>query len=155
MAKANKPSGATFTPEELSDEDGPRVIRIRRAELGVVDQCRTETDGLDSSASSMPTQKNVDNGKQQDLKPVNAENPSSKTEPDSAALSTDDGGLTTDQESPEGIEHLVEDDEIPPYSEWTVTELQDECVSRDLPKSGNKKELVARLEAHDEETADQ
>lgn len=37
------------------------------------------------------------------------------------------------------------------YSSWTVDELQDELRKRDLPVSGNKAELVERLEGNDEE----
>jgi len=43
------------------------------------------------------------------------------------------------------------DDDVPPYGEWTVVDLSDECESRGLKKSGNKDELVARLEANDAE----
>ena len=35
------------------------------------------------------------------------------------------------------------------YSEWTKAELEAELENRDLPKSGNKDELVARLEEDD------
>lgn len=44
-----------------------------------------------------------------------------------------------------------EGDEIPPYSAWSKEELVKEAEFRGLSKSGNKEELVARLEAHDEE----
>jgi len=32
------------------------------------------------------------------------------------------------------------------WEDWTVDELKDELASRDLPVSGNKAELIARLE---------
>lgn len=35
------------------------------------------------------------------------------------------------------------------YSEWTKDELQAELKNRDLPTSGNKDELIARLEEND------
>jgi hypothetical protein len=35
------------------------------------------------------------------------------------------------------------------YAEWTKDELQAELEKRDLPKSGNKDELIARLEEDD------
>lgn len=48
---------------------------------------------------------------------------------------------------------VVDDDgqELPPYSQWTYADLQRECVARNLAKSGTKADLVARLEADDEE----
>jgi len=36
-----------------------------------------------------------------------------------------------------------------PYSEWTVDELKEELKDRELPVSGTKPELIARLEEHD------
>lgn len=44
------------------------------------------------------------------------------------------------------------DEDGEPYSEWTVAELMAELVERKLPKTGTKTELVARLEANDEES---
>jgi hypothetical protein len=41
------------------------------------------------------------------------------------------------------------DDLDEPYSEWTNDDLRDELEKRGLPKSGNKDELVARLEESD------
>ena len=35
------------------------------------------------------------------------------------------------------------------YSEWSKDELSAELESRDLPKTGNKAELIARLEESD------
>lgn len=43
------------------------------------------------------------------------------------------------------------DDEEDEYSEMTVAELQDELEKRDLPKSGKKAELAARLREDDDE----
>ena len=43
------------------------------------------------------------------------------------------------------VEDLPEDH----YSYWTKEELQAELEKRDLPKSGNKAELVERLEDDD------
>lgn len=37
-----------------------------------------------------------------------------------------------------------------PYDEMTLEQLRAELVERDLPKSGNKPELVARLEQDDQ-----
>jgi hypothetical protein len=44
-----------------------------------------------------------------------------------------------------------DEDEVPPYSEWSKAELVEECEARGLPKSGNKDVLVERLEANDAE----
>lgn len=43
------------------------------------------------------------------------------------------------------------DGEEPPedYNDWTVPQLQGELGTRSLPKSGNKADLVARLEEDD------
>lgn len=38
------------------------------------------------------------------------------------------------------------------YSSWTKDDLAEELEKRDLPKSGTKAELVARLEEADAET---
>ena len=42
-----------------------------------------------------------------------------------------------------------ETEEVKPYGEWTNEELSNELKDRDLPHSGNKDELVARLEESD------
>lgn len=48
-------------------------------------------------------------------------------------------GQTEDQDS----------EEVKPYGEWTNEALSEELKARDLPHSGNKDELVARLEESD------
>jgi SAP domain len=45
-----------------------------------------------------------------------------------------------------------EEGELSDYTGMTVEQLQDELRSRDLPTSGTKAELIARLEADDAET---
>lgn len=42
------------------------------------------------------------------------------------------------------------DDESEDYNDWKVATLREELKERELPTSGNKPELVARLEADDE-----
>lgn len=42
-----------------------------------------------------------------------------------------------------------EDEEIPPYWEWSKSELVEELKARGLDTSGRKEELVARLEEDD------
>jgi hypothetical protein len=54
-------------------------------------------------------------------------------------------GLTPEAETQEGSS----------YSESTVAELKDELAERDLPKSGKKEDLVARLEEDDQKGSDQ
>jgi hypothetical protein len=43
-----------------------------------------------------------------------------------------------------------EDDEVPPYEDWSLKELKEECEARDLSAAGAKAALVARLEKDDE-----
>lgn len=47
--------------------------------------------------------------------------------------------------------------EEPPedYNDWNLDQLRFELGNRDLPKGGNKKDLVARLEEDDESNADE
>lgn len=49
------------------------------------------------------------------------------------------------------VEPTVESAEAKPYDEWTLNELQVECAARGLAKSGNKADLVLRLEEDDQE----
>jgi len=44
----------------------------------------------------------------------------------------------------------VEDDRADDYDEWTNDELREELEKRELSKSGNKDELIARLREDDE-----
>lgn len=44
----------------------------------------------------------------------------------------------------------VGDDESDDYNDWNVATLQEELRNRDLPTSGNKAQLVARLVEDDE-----
>jgi hypothetical protein len=54
-------------------------------------------------------------------------------------------------------EESADDDDVDPgdedadYSDWTIPQLQKELRARTLPVSGNKEELVARLEKDDED----
>jgi len=60
-----------------------------------------------------------------------------------------------DQRANEPVTHEVitqdndEDEEIPPYWEWSKSELVEELKARGLDTSGRKEELVARLEEDD------
>lgn len=46
-------------------------------------------------------------------------------------------------------------EELPPYEEWSLKELQTEASSRGLVKTGKKEELVARLIENDEAEDDE
>ena len=52
----------------------------------------------------------------------------------------------------EVLEDLLEAEPVGEYETWLRTDLQDECGRRGLPTSGNKADLVARLEANDKES---
>jgi hypothetical protein len=48
------------------------------------------------------------------------------------------------------VELEVDDeDELPPYEEMSLADLQKECRARELPVGGNKAEVIKRLEEHD------
>ena len=66
-----------------------------------------------------------------------------------AVTTPDESGADKKGRDPE--EPVGEEGEVTPYSEWTKQELQDECESRGLAKSGTKDELIARLEEDDAE----
>lgn len=139
MAKTTRASADSYTAEELADPVLP--IRIQRAELGRVDQSA----GTDSSEFSGrgQNQSNDPNVSPQGLAPT-MENPSgqsqSNQESSTAPLMGGDT-QTTEKESDE--------EEILPYSEWTKEDLVAECREREIPVSGTKSELVARLEEND------
>lgn len=46
------------------------------------------------------------------------------------------------------------DDTQDSYEDWTVVQLSEELGRRKQPRTGTKTELIARLEANDEEEAD-
>lgn len=48
-------------------------------------------------------------------------------------------------------EEEMDEDEAPAYSDWSVSQLDEELGNRNLPKSGSKSDKVARLEADDAE----
>lgn len=64
--------------------------------------------------------------------------PGGETNPAANTSLTSDDDPFNGQEPPED------------YNDWTVPQLQHELGQRELPKSGNKPELVARLEEDDE-----
>jgi len=79
----------------------------------------------------------------------------SAPEPDTAADEVEE--LETEPaEAPAVEEELAAADEdslVPPgepYDTWLLAELKDECAAREVPTSGNKPDLIARLVAYDE-----
>lgn len=71
-------------------------------------------------------------------------------------LNPDDYILADEEEAPDE-DGETEDDgdgEDVPYTDWTKDELEIELQSRGLKKSGDKAELIARLEEHDATIAD-
>lgn len=138
MAKTTKAAGPTFTPEELSDQDPPARVRIKRAELGVVDQW--QMDGTDSSAQSNKS------GRSDKKVSGQGHPPALTTENPSLSMGTDSSALTTDGNGPETV---TDEDEVPPYIQWNKDELKEECRKRELPVSGTIADLVERLEEYD------
>ncbi|TXH16787.1 MAG: hypothetical protein E6R03_04925, partial [Hyphomicrobiaceae bacterium] len=56
-------------------------------------------------------------------------------------------------EEPDGEE--PDGDEVPPYEEWSLADLKEECAGRGLSDKGVKAALVKRLTDHDEASADE
>lgn len=50
MARSTRLNGPSLTPEESADPDSPQPVRVRRAELGIVDQPIVEETEEESSA---------------------------------------------------------------------------------------------------------
>lgn len=60
-------------------------------------------------------------------------------------------GLDDNEESePESAEPEADEDDVPPYEDWSLKELKEECEARELSAAGAKAALVARLEKDDE-----
>lgn len=55
-----------------------------------------------------------------------------------------------DPETGKAVEDVRPEDDDSEYNSWSNEELQSELTERGLSKSGNKSEMVARLEADDE-----
>lgn len=53
----------------------------------------------------------------------------------------------------EADEPEADADEVKPYAAWTKAELEEECETRGLAKSGTKDELILRLSNEDAEAA--
>lgn len=59
------------------------------------------------------------------------------------------------REVTEAFDETLTEATEPGYAEWTNAELKAELESRELPHSGNKDELIARLTEDDESTEDE
>lgn len=82
--------------------------------------------------------------------PLTEDEAKSLTEDEKAWLrSWNRAGEIPGEDEPES-EDDGDDAEDSDYSEWSIEELKDALRTRGLPVSGNKDELVARLEEDDE-----
>jgi hypothetical protein len=63
-------------------------------------------------------------------------------------------GSNPEPVSGDGARRSEEDEDVPPYEEWTVSDLRAELVSRGLDPQGNKTNLISRLQDDDREEAD-
>lgn len=72
------------------------------------------------------------------------------------AKTTRHGGASNKAEyvEPEQDQPLTEDEPTDEYDTWTNDQLRDELAERELPTSGNKAELVARLRDDDSNAPD-
>lgn len=119
------------------DDMSPKITRHGGASYAE-DVEGNEWDGSKPSTSSEKDETTGSDSSPSDQSPApTTENPST---PDLTESSSAD---STDGESA--------DAPADPYEGLTKTELQDELVKRDLPKSGNVAELADRLRAHDAE----
>lgn len=126
--------GAPYCPQCTStscyreDEDVPKTTIA-----GASNKREDGWDGTSSSASSELTEQTKNDSGQSPQSPApTTELPSNQgQEGNSAAPSTDGSGAGD------------------PYDTWTKDDLQGELADRELPISGNKSELIARLREDD------
>lgn len=143
MAK-NTMGGPSYNDHELNDPSPPPEVhefKIQRFQLGD-DDVSVGDNSLPSGQSESWSSGGETADPQSPAQTM--ENPSGnlpKGQESSTAPSTAGNGLETE---------LPPSDEIPPYEEWTVAELKDECHKRGLPVSGTKAELADRLYDNDE-----
>lgn len=103
---------------------------------------RAHPDKFDITGDSAPKET-----AEQRVARLRAELAAAEAESASATEEDDDGGAAV------GSEGTVDrvDDDIPPYAEWKLADLQAECRDRSLSSSGTKAELAARLDQWDAE----
>jgi hypothetical protein len=84
--------------------------------------------------------------KEQRVKRLRAELAEAEAETASASQEDDDEG------TPVGAEGSIDrGEELPPYTEWKLADLQAECRDRGLSANGTKADLAARLDQYDAE----
>ena len=142
MAKITH-GGPSYNEHELNDPDPP--LEIKRFQLGDDDVSL----GDNSPPSGRKEYRQNDGETAGRLWPAQTtENPSGKLQEEgtsSTARSTDGNGQSN---------AAAPSDEVPPYEEWKVPELKEECRVRGLPVSGTHDELVNRLYDHDVQEAE-
>ena len=162
MAKITKAGGPSFSDDELNDPAPSEVMLNHpptvdrgdvvptRFQVGTVSEVggassagsnsdQSSSDGSNSSESQTQTRP----GRARTMESLSSQ---SEEPTNSGAHSTDGVGPETETESTE--------DEVPPYEDWLKADLEAECRVRQLPVSGTKDELVARLYAYDAEAED-
>lgn len=149
MAKSTKAHGPTFTDAELSDPVPSEVMKqhatpkVTRFMIGGEPQ----SVGSNSSQSSDDESSSNETLRKDPQEPaLTTESPSSQPQTETATdvASTGGNGLETDKES----------DDVPPYEDWSVKDLKAECEIRGLLVSGNKSDLISRLDEDDAVSAE-
>lgn len=118
------------------------MAKISRANGPTYKEGEAGWDGTSSSTSSEPGETSTSSSELPDPSPAQTtENPSSSPLTDQGSSAPSTGGESGT--SPGSA------DQPDPYAGWTKEDLQDELADRELPVSGNKPELLARLREND------
>jgi hypothetical protein len=133
------------TSQPLSDED--RQYLLDRGKNQLVDQIDAEQG--DSNAARRAAY----------IPGMSIDRAAGVPDTPSALPNTVMGGGDTDAEEDEGVEEDADltaeaVESADNYDTWMVEDLQEELRNRDLPVSGKKKELVARLREDDESSSE-
>lgn len=141
MAKISHANGPTFSEEELQGEQP--VVVTRPGPGG-----ESQSVGNNSQELSQK-QKNGSQLSGTDPQPLaqTTENPSDQTDAE------DTDALSTGTDGP-GMENSESTSDEEDYSAWNVEDLKAELAARELPVSGKKAELIARLEEDDADGTD-
>lgn len=150
MAKTTH-GGPSYNEHELSDPHPPEEMIRHLSERYTVGDERLLV-GANSRPSGQSESWSSDGETRDPQLPAHTtENPSEKLpeeETNSTAPLTAGNGQTTEERQ--------SDDpfEVPPYDEWSNSDLKEECRKRGLAVSGNHDALVTRLEDNDAEEAE-